>query len=137
MKTLLVHPEDSPCSGPWAGEKWDLIVDLGKSSAFTRSAWQERLHSPILQLDTLWRGIQDFDSIRQLVHAGRNQLIDESGLDWWDLVSVLIYPELQDAVLLTRLVEQLDATAELYATRQAWPASGVALLLQRSPAHVP
>ncbi len=130
MKTLLVHPEDSPCSGPWAGEKWDLIVDLGKSSAFTRSAWHERLHSPILQLDTLWRGIQDFDSIGQLVHAGRNQLIDESGLDWWDLVSVLIYPELQDAVLLTRLVAQLDATAELYATRQAWPASGVALLLQ-------
>ena len=131
MKTLLVHPEDSPCSGPWASEKWDLIVDLGKSSAFTRSAWQERLNSPILQLDTLWRGIQDFDSIRQLLQAGRNQLLDEMGLDWWDLVSVLIYPELQDAVLLRRLAEQLDATTELYATRQAWPADGVGLLLQR------
>ena len=132
MKTLLVHPADSPCSGPWAGEKWDLIVDLGRSSAFTRSAWQERLHSPILQSDTLWRGIEDFESIRQLLDAGRNQLLDETGLDWWDLVSVLIYPELRDAVLLGRLAKQLDATAELYATRQAWPANGVALLLQRS-----
>jgi hypothetical protein len=131
LKTLLVHPEDSPCSGPWAGEKWDLIVDLGKSSAFTRAAWQERLNSPILQLDTLRRGIQDFDSIRQFLDAGRNQLLDEIGLDWWELVSVLIYPELQDAVLLRRLTEQLDATAELYTTRQAWPASGVGLLLQR------
>jgi hypothetical protein len=131
LKTLLVHPADSPCSGPWAGEKWDLIVDLGRSSAFTRSARQERLHSPILQLDTLWRGIEDFDSIRQLLHAGRNQLLDETGLDWWDLVSVHIYPELRDAVLLRRLGEQLDATAELYATRQAWPANGVGLLLQR------
>jgi hypothetical protein len=131
LKTLLVHPEDSPCSGPWAGEKWDLIVDLGRSSAFTRSAWQERLHSPILQLDSLWRGIQDFDSIRQLLHAGRNQLLDEIGLDWWDLVSVLIYSELRDAVLLRRLVEQLDSAAELYATRQAWPANGVGLLLHR------
>jgi hypothetical protein len=131
LKTLLVHPEDSPCSGPWAGEKWDLIVDLGKSSAFTRAAWQERLNSPILQLDTLRHGIQDFDSIRQLLHVGRNQLLDEMGLDWWELVSVLIYPELQDAVLLRRLAEQLDAAAELYATRQAWPASGVGLLLQR------
>jgi hypothetical protein len=82
-------------------------------------------------LDTLWRGIEDFDSIRQLLHAGRNQLLDETGLDWWDLVSVLIYPELRDAVLLRRLAEQLDATAELYATRQAWPANGVGLLLQR------
>lgn len=134
MKTLLVHPDDSPCSGPWAGEKWDLIVDLGKSSAFTRSAWQERLNSPVLQLDTLWHGIEDFDSIRQLLHAGRNQLLDETGLDWWDLVSVLIYPELRDAVLLRRLAEQFDATTELYATRQAWPVSGVGLLLQR-PLH--
>jgi hypothetical protein len=75
--------------------------------------------------------MSDFDSIRQLLHAGRNRLYDEIGLDWWELVSVLIYPELQDAVLLMRLAEQLDATAELYATRQAWPASGVGLLLQR------
>ncbi|MGA9546006.1 MAG: hypothetical protein WBQ85_20695 [Candidatus Sulfotelmatobacter sp.] len=90
------------------------------------------MHSPILQSDTLWRGIEDFESIRQLLDAGRNQLLDETGLDWWDLVSVLIYPELRDAVLLGRLAKQLDATAELYATRQAWPANGVALLLQRS-----
>ena len=131
MKTLLVHPEDSPCSGPWAGEKWDLIVDLGKSSAFARAAWQERLDSPILQLDTLRRGIEDFDSIRQLLQAGRNQLLDEIGLDWWDLVSVLIYPELQEAVLLGRLAAQFDATTELYTTRQEWPASGVGLLLKR------
>jgi hypothetical protein len=130
LKILLVHREDSPCSGPWADEKWDLIVDLGKSSAFTRAAWQERLNSPVLQLDTL-REIQDFDSIRRLLHAGRNQLLDEIGLDWWDLISVLIYAELQDAVLLKRLAEEFDATAELYATRQGWPASGVGLLLQR------
>jgi hypothetical protein len=75
--------------------------------------------------------MQDFDSIRQLLHAGRNQLLDDLGLDWWDLVSVLIYPELQDAVLLRRLAEQLDSSAELYATRQDWPASGVGLLLHR------
>jgi hypothetical protein len=131
LKTLLVHPEDSPYSGPWAGEKWDLIVDLGKSSAFTRFAWQERLNCSILQLDTLRRGLQDFDSIRPLLHAWRNQLLDEIGLDWWDLVSVLIYPALQEAVLLQRLAGELDATAELYATRPEWPASGVALLLQR------
>ena len=131
MKTLLVHPEDSPCAGPWTGEKWDLIVDLGKSSAFTRASWQERLDSPILQLDSLRRGIQDFASIRKLLHAGRNQLVDESGLDWWDLTSVSIYSALDEAVLLGRLAEELDAAAELHATRPGWPASGVALLLKR------
>jgi hypothetical protein len=89
------------------------------------------MNSPILQLDSLWRGIQDFDAIRQLLNEGRNQLIDEAGLDWWDLTSVLIYPALLEAVLLERLAGELDASAELYATRQGWPVSGVPLLLQR------
>jgi hypothetical protein len=61
--------------------------------------------------------------------TGRNLLVDESGLDWWDLISVLIYTALEEAVLLKRLAGQLDATAELYATRGGWPGSGVALAL--------
>jgi hypothetical protein len=96
-----------------------------------RAARQERLNSPILQLDSLRRGIEDFDVIRQLLHAGRNQLVDELGLDWWDLISVFVYTALEQAALLKRLAEELDATAELYATRQGWPGSGVALLLKR------
>jgi hypothetical protein len=131
LKILLVHPEDSPCSGPWAGEKWDLIVDLGKASSVTRAAWQERLNSSILPLDSLRRGIQDFDAIRKLLHAGRNQLVDEIGLDWWDLISVAIYWTLEESILLGRMAGKLDPTAELYATRTAWPANGVALLLKR------
>ncbi len=130
MKILLVQPEDSPCSGPWVREKWDLIVDLGKSSAFTRASWQERWNLPILQLDSPRRGTQDFDSIRELLRTGRNHLVDEFGLDWWDLISVFIYAELEEAVLLGRLAGQLDATAELYSTRPGWPANGVALLLK-------
>jgi hypothetical protein len=133
LKILLVHPEDSPCAGPWVGEKWDLIVDLGKSSAFTRASWQGHFNSPTLQLDSL-RGNQDFDSIRKLVGTGRNQLVDELGVDWWDVISVLIYTALEEAVLLGRLAEQLDASAELYATRPGWPASGVALRLN-GPLH--
>jgi hypothetical protein len=112
------------------GEKWELVVDLGRASALTRSAWQERLDCPILQLDSLRCGIQDFASLRTLLHQGRNQLIDECGLDWWDLISVFVYTALGEAALLARLSEKLDATAELYATRPGWPASAVALLLK-------
>jgi len=87
-----------------------------------------------LPLDSLRRGLQDFESIRKLLSAGRSQLVDELGLDWWDLISVLIFTALEEAVLLGRLAGGLDATAELYATRPGWPASGVALLLER-PLH--
>lgn len=134
MRILLIHPEDSPCAGPWVSQKWDLIVDLGKSSTFTRTLWQERLNLPILQLDSLRGGTQDFDLIRKLLCAGRNHLVDASGLDWWDLISVFIYTELEEAVLLGRLAAQLDATTELYATRGGWPASGMAILL-KLPLH--
>ncbi len=94
-------------------------------------SWQERLNVPILQSDSLRLGIQDVDSVRKRVQAGRKQLVDESGLDWWDLISVDAYSALEEAVMLGRLAGELDAAAELYTTRPGWPASGVALLLKR------
>jgi hypothetical protein len=131
LKILLVHPEDAPCAGPWASEKWDLVVDLGRSSPFMTNLWQERLKSPILQTDSLRCGSQDFDSIRKLVRKGRNRLVDKAGLDWWDLISVLIYTALEEAILLGRVAGELDGAADLYTTRPGWPASGIALLLKR------
>jgi hypothetical protein len=80
----------------------------------------------------LWRGTQDFDAIRKLLQAGRNQVVDEIGLDWWELISVSSYPELMEAVLVVRLAAELDPATELYATWPGWPASGVALLLKRA-----
>jgi hypothetical protein len=108
-----------------------MIVDLGKSSTFTRTSWEKRLNLPILSLDSLRRGMQDFDLIRKLLRTGRNQLVDESGLDWWDLISVFVYSELGESVLLGRLAGQLDETSELYTTRHGWPANGVGLLMNR------
>src|SRR3974390_1342513 len=36
MRVLLLHPDDSPRQGPWSRQRWDLIVDLGKSSTFSQ-----------------------------------------------------------------------------------------------------
>jgi hypothetical protein len=79
----------------------------------------------------LRRGMQDFDLIRKLLRTGRNRLVDELGLDWWDLISVFVYSELEESVLLCRLAGQLDKTSELYTTRHGWPADGVGLLMNR------
>jgi hypothetical protein len=130
LRILLVHPEDSARSGPWVGQNWDLVVDLGKSSAFSRALSEERLNAPILQLDSL-RQSEDVGFMRKIVGAGRDQLVDDTGLDWWVLVSVFVYATLEEAVMLKRLAGQLDAGAELYATQPGWPASGLAILLER------
>ena len=131
MKILLVHPEDSPCTGPWVGEKWDLVIDLGKASATTRESWQERLDLPILTLESLRGENQHFVSFKKLLNLGRHQLVDELGLDWWDLINVRTFKPLEESLLLERLAEELSPTAELYATRPGWPASGIGLLLGR------
>jgi hypothetical protein len=130
LRILLVHPEDSLRSGPWLGQNWDLVVDLGKSSAFIRDLSQERLKAPVLQLDSLLQA-EDIELMRKIVGLGRDQLMDDAGLDWWVLVSVFVYAPLGEAVMLRRLVSQLAPAAELYATRPGWPASGVALMLER------
>jgi hypothetical protein len=130
LKILLVHPEDSARSGPWVGQKWDLVVDLGKSSAFARELSRERLNAPILQLDSL-RQSEDVELMRKIMAVGSDQLVDDLGLDWWVLVSVFAYALLEEAIMLRRLASQLEPHAELYATRPAWPASGMALLLER------
>jgi hypothetical protein len=108
-----------------------MIVDLGKSSTITRTSWEKRLNLPILSLDSLRRGMEDFDLIRKLLRTVRGQLVDELGLDWWDLISVFVYSELEESVLLGRLAAQLDKTSELYTTRHGWPSTGVSLLLDR------
>jgi len=131
LKILLLHPDDSPCRGPWSHEKWDLIVDFGKSSQITQAAWQEQMHCQVLQLDSLRRAEADFEQLRKITRAGNAQLLDTTGVDWWVLLSVLLYTPLDEALLIGRLCEQLDATAEFYATRTGWPASGVGFLLQR------
>lgn len=130
MRILLVHPEDTLRSGPWVGQNWDLVVDLGKSSAFIRDMSQERLKAPVLQLDSL-RQTEDVELMRKIVGLGRDQLMDDAGLDWWVLVSVFVYAPLGEAVVLRRLASQLAPAAELYATRPGWPASGVALMRER------
>jgi hypothetical protein len=131
VKILLVHPEDSPCLGPWSREQWDLIVDFGKSSEITQTRWREQLTCQVLQLDSLRRGEADFEQLRQLTRSGNAQLVDAAGVDWWVLLGVDLYSLLDEALLIGRLCEQLDTTAELFSTRPGWPSSGVGLLLQR------
>ncbi len=49
MRVLLVQPEDSPERGPWSGRQWDLIVDLGKSSAFSEERWGRQFGCPVVR----------------------------------------------------------------------------------------
>jgi hypothetical protein len=128
MRVLLLHPEDSPRAGPWARQRWDLLADLGGSSSFSEQSWAQQYGCPVLRADSFRQAIADAKLVRQIFFAGRGQLIDDEGLDWWDLISLVVAPEALTVLALERMAAEISPSAELWATRPGWPASVVAAL---------
>lgn len=106
-------------------------MDLGRSTSFSAAVWGEQTLCPILRSDSFRRNIEDVKLVRELFAAGRGHLFDEEGIDWWDLASLLIEQEVEEALVLRRLVSQIGPDAELWTTRPGWLAGELARLLQR------
>ena len=63
--------------------------------------------------------------------AGRGRLIDEEGIDWWDLTFLDVEQDALTVLALRRLVEEVSS-AELWATRPGGPAGLLAVMLKRT-----
>jgi hypothetical protein len=134
MRVLVLHPEDSPHLGPWFRQRWDLVIDLGKSSQSSASAWAAKMQCPVLRSASLCRAAEDLRLVREILSSGRGFLVDEEGIDWWDLTSLLIAPEIEELLVQRRLALEISPVGELWGTRPGWPASLLASLLRR-PMH--
>ncbi len=132
MRVLLVQPEDSPERGPWAGQRWDLIVDLGKSSPSSGERWARHYGCPVLRTDCFRHGIADAKRVREVFSTARGRLIDSEGIDWWDLMSVSVVPSALTLVALSAVAGEISRSAELWATRRGGDAGMLAILLNRS-----
>jgi hypothetical protein len=131
MRVLLVHPEDSPKRGPWSRRRWDLVVDLGRSSRYSQDAWCAQLGCPVLGADSFRQGVSDARVVRQIFSAGRGRLIDEEGIDWWDLTSLLLVPEALNLLAFQRMTAEIGNADELWSTRSGWASDAVSILLGR------
>jgi hypothetical protein len=132
MRVLLLEPEDSPEQGPWSRQHWDLIVDLGKSSAFSEQRWARQYGCPVLRSDCFRHGIADAKKVREIFSVGRGRLIDEEGIDWWDLLSLLLVPYALNLLALQSAANEISPSAELWATRPGGAAGILAIVLNRS-----
>src|SRR6266851_5267634 len=132
MRVLLLHPEDSPLYGPWASQQWDVIVDLGKSSAGTAAFWEQRTRSRVLRSEMFRRGLEDIRTVREILFPGRGLMMDELGIDWWELTMLLIASQAETVTVLSRLATELNADAEFWTTRDGWPANIIGVLLRAS-----
>lgn len=128
MKVLLLHPKDNPGTGPWRHLRWDRIVDLGLAGANTYASWNEQSRCPVSTLSSLRNGFHDFSHIRSLLGAGCGRLVDNYGLDWWEILSLLLTEQLESVILLQRLAETISGD-EVYISRPGFQANVLRNLL--------
>jgi hypothetical protein len=123
MKVLLIDPLDTADAGAWAAQRWDRIVDLGMGGKNTYERWTRRFQCPVTTLDSLRQGFDDFRRVRRLMDLGCGRLVDKQGLDWWEIMSILLHGELDTLILMQRLLQTIDAGGELHVSRPGLHAS--------------
>ena len=112
MKVLLVHPKDNP-----VGSRWDLIVDFGRAPAATYESWSRQTGSAVTSIYDFAEATEDLRLCRKLLACGMGSLVDEHGIDWWDVLSLRLVPDLQQLILLDRLVRSMHSPVQIYTTR--------------------
>ncbi len=129
MKMLLVHAEDDPEKGPWLTMPWDRIVDLGLGGVEGYERWTRRYGCPVTTLSSLRDGVGDFGHVRELLSVGCGRLLDTHGLDWWELMSLLLHNELEIAILLQHFAQTVGSAGEVHVSRPGLHASILQCLL--------
>src|ERR1039458_6595459 len=128
MRVLLLHPDDA-FHGSWTRQHWDSVIDLGRAP---KSFYDERsaaLGCPVFSVFDLAVEIEDMQIWRHLLELGMGRVVDGFGIDWWDVISVLLQPEMQDVRLVLRLAEKLSGCRTLAVSRPSVTAEALRLRL--------
>jgi len=128
MAILLLHPEDD-FAGPWRHSRWDLVVDLGRAPKSLYEDWADRFACPVFSIFELAREIEDFRSWRELMDLGRGRVFDDLGIDWWDVIGMLLQPDVQDVRLAIRLAEKIRGNSDIVTSRRSLIADAVRIRL--------
>jgi hypothetical protein len=116
LRVLLLHSDDTfPLTGP--RKRWDLIVDFRRAPMTSYDNWSRQAGCPLFSLYQFAEEIEDLHRARQLLQLGTGRMVDQGGIDWWDVLSLEIVPHLQQLMLVHRLSKELRANCELYSSR--------------------
>lgn len=128
MRVLLLHPDDD-FHGSWTRQHWDSVIDLGRAP---KSFYDERsaaLGCPVFSIFDLAVEVEDMQIWRNLLQPGMGRVVDDFGIDWWDVIGLMLQPELQDVRLALRLAERLRGCRTLTASRPSLTADVLRLQL--------
>lgn len=125
----MLDSADDPTAGPWATQTWDLCLDLGAASPSSYRKWSDQLSCPVQAVRRLEQS--DFEKIRDGLNRGSTVLVDQYGLDWWDLISFEFHRQLEEIARLQSVVEKLDSRDEIFITRPGFQSRVLSLLRAR------
>jgi hypothetical protein len=118
MRVFLLDSGDD-FRGSWTREHWDCVVDVGrapKSFYIDRSA---ELRCPVFSVFDFALELVDLQAMRRLLEPGMGRVVDRFGIDWWDVISLQLEPDLQQLQLALRLAEKLKGCQTLVASRSS------------------
>ncbi len=127
MNVLLLHPGDQI---PFSSKThWDLIVDFARAPIPTYEDWERKCECPVKSLFDFAEGMQDQHRIRELLQPGMGILLDDLGIDWWEVLSLSFVAQIQQLLLIQRLAKTIDGACTLYTTRSDWRARALQYFL--------
>ena len=134
MRVLLLHPDDD-FQGSWTRQHWDSVIDLGRAPTSFYEEQAAALGCPVFSIFDLAIEVDDMQIWRRLLEAGMGRVVDRFGIDWWDVISLALQPDLQEVRLALRLAVNLKGCRTLVASRASLTASALQLQLG-IPLHV-
>jgi len=129
MNVLLLHPEDE-FQASWSRGRWDLIVDLGRAPRSFYDDWSRRLGCPVFSIFDFAIEVDDLLFWRDLLGLGLGRVVDGYGIDWWDVIGILLQPQLQNLRLARRLADKVGKCETLTASRNSPIAEALRIALR-------
>lgn len=130
VKVLFVDAQDDPIRGPWVDREWDYVFDLGSAGRSAYETWSSVLGCPVGPLQKL--ASDDFETLRAFLLKGQGLVVDQYGLDWWDLISIEWYQQLERYAQLTNAAKSLGPRDEVFVSRHGPYSRILQLILGRS-----
>jgi hypothetical protein len=128
MRVLLLHPKDALAES-YPVQRWDLVVDMGRAPVGTYQRWSQQAGCPVISIYDHAEETEDLYRLRDILRLGSGRVTDQWGIDWWEVLSLEIAPQLQQLGLVNRLSKALDAGCELYSSQPHFLATAVQKLL--------
>jgi hypothetical protein len=118
MSVFLLHPDDD-FHGSWTDQDqaWDSVVDLGRAPKSFYQEQSARRGCPVFSVFDLAIEVEDLRAWRALLAPGLGRVVDRFGIDWWDVIGIMLHPDLLEVRLALRLANQLRDCLSLVASR--------------------